>query len=229
MASDVWLIALDVAPAELETLTSLLDNDERAQVEHFRHVQDRTRFIARRGRLRQLLATYLGRPLTFDRNAYGKPSVRDGGDLRFNVSHSDGLALCVVGSVEMGCDVERRNPAHADPAVAERLFAPGEWRRFAALPEERRVEGFFNCWTRKEAFIKAIGLGVSLPLHSFEVSLAPGDAPALLSGGEGWSIASFEAAPGYQAALVAAGDAVSSMTRPREFSGDAARAAPAGF
>ncbi|MDB5738538.1 MAG: 4-phosphopantetheinyl transferase superfamily protein [Sphingomonas bacterium] len=226
MAIDVWLIALDVAPTEIAALAPLLDEEERTQAERFRHAQDRTRFIARRGRLRQLLATYLGRPPAFDRNAYGKPSVRGGGDLRFNVSHSDGLALCVVGEVELGCDIERRNPALADPDVAERLFAPGEWRCFAALPEDQRIEGFFNCWTRKEAFIKAIGLGVSHPLDSFEVSLAPGDTPALLGGGEGWSIASFEAAPGYQAALVTAGDAASSMTPPRRFSGDAARVAP---
>lgn len=205
---DVWLCALDGLP---DGLSGVIDEAEREQAACFRHERDRRRFIARRGQVRLLLSDYLesaAEAIRFGHNDHGKPFVRDGGDLHFNVSHSDGLALIVVArGIEIGCDLERRNPALADPGVARHLFAPAEWRRFEALPPDRRIEGFFNCWTRKEAFIKAIGLGMSYPLDAFEVSLAPGDTPALLRGGEGWSIHGFTPAPGYAAAIVAAGDA----------------------
>lgn len=226
----VWLFALDLAADRLTRLHRLLDTEERARAARFRHDRDRDRFVARRGQLRLLLAEEGAgdaAALRYTVNAYGKPALAGAGDPRFSLSHSAGLALCAVArGVEIGCDIAHGDPALADPAVAERLFAPGEWLTFAALPPEQRVAGFFNCWTRKEAFIKAIGKGVSHPLDSFEVTLAPGDPPRILSGGEGWSIASFEAAPGYRAALVAAGNAAPTMTPPRWFRGDAARAAP---
>ena len=227
---EIRLFRLDLPTDRIAGLTALLDDGERERARRFRHVRDRSRFIARRGLLRLLLAERgagNAATLRYTRNAYGKPALADRPDLRFNLSHSAGLALCVVAEdIEMGCDIERRDPELADPAVARRLFAPAERRAFEALPSDQRTEGFFNGWTRKEAFIKAIGLGVSHPLDSFEVTLTPGDPARIVSGGDGWSIASFEPAPGYQAALVAAGDAAASMSAPRWFSADAAPAGP---
>jgi 4'-phosphopantetheinyl transferase len=227
---DVWLMRLDLPDAQIASLADSLDNMERERAARFHFKRDRDRFIARRGQLRLLLdASGAGKAvaLRYTANAYGKLALADQVKLHFNLSHSADVALCAVAhNVALGCDIEYRDPDLADPEVARRLFAPGEWRRFAALPGEQRTEGFYNCWTRKEAFIKAIGLGVSHPLASFEVTLAPGKPAAILSGGEGWSIASFEPLPGYQAALVAQGDAAAAMSAPRWFSGDAARAAP---
>jgi 4'-phosphopantetheinyl transferase len=206
MAPRIVVQPLDGPPGAIPSLVATLDAVERARAAAFRHPRDRHRFIARRAWLRGLLAEALAcapGEIEFGQNAFGKPIVQGGGDLRFSVSHSDGLGLCAIAhGVEIGCDVERRNPALADPAVARSLFARAEVRALEALPPEDWVEGFFNCWTRKEAFVKAIGQGLSYPLSIFEVSVRPGEPPALLCGGAGWSVQSFQPAPGYQAAVV---------------------------
>jgi 4'-phosphopantetheinyl transferase len=206
MAPRIVAQPLDGSPGAIPALAATLDAGELARAAAFRHPRDRDRFIARRAWLRGLLAEELGctpGEIAFDQNAFGKPIVRDGDDLRFSVSHSDGLGLCAIAhGTELGCDVERLNPALADPAVARSLFARAEVRALEALPPEEWVEGFFNCWTRKEAFVKAIGQGLSYPLSIFEVSVRPGAPAALLCGGGGWSVQSFQPAPGYQAAVV---------------------------
>jgi 4'-phosphopantetheinyl transferase len=220
------LMNLDLPADHIAALASLLDDAERTRAARFRFARDRDRFIARRGQLRLLLAEHgAGDPaaIRYTENAYGKPALADRPDLRFNLSHSAGLALCAVATGgEVGCDIEWRDPELADAQVAKRLFGPGEWSAFEALPAAQRTAGFFNCWTRKEAFIKAIGLGVSHPLDSFEVTLVPGDPARIVSGGDGWGLASFEPAPGYQAALVAPGNIAAPA--PRWFSADAAPA-----
>jgi 4'-phosphopantetheinyl transferase len=109
----------------------------------------------------------------------------------------------VIGcGVEVGCDIEWRDPDLACPAVADRLFSPDERTALASLSGTAWVEGFFNCWTRKEAYVKALGLGLSYPLHAFSVSVAPGEPARLIDANPGWSLSSFEPASGYQAALV---------------------------
>ena len=102
----------------------------------------------------------------------------------------------------LGCDIEWRNPELACPKVAERLFAPDEYEALCALPPDQWVAGFFNCWTRKEAYVKALGLGLSYPLDAFTVSVAPGEPACFTSDEKGWTLTSFEPMPGYQAALV---------------------------
>ena len=102
----------------------------------------------------------------------------------------------------IGCDIEWRNPELACPRVAQRLFAAEEYATLTALPSEQWIAGFYNCWTRKEAYVKALGLGLSHPLDAFTVSVAPGEPARFTSGEPGWILASFEPAPGYQAALV---------------------------
>jgi 4'-phosphopantetheinyl transferase len=102
---------------------------------------------------------------------------------------------------EIGCDIEWRRPGLAREEVAERFFSDRELQSLRAVPHNRWVEAFFNCWTRKEAFIKALGFGVSYPLKSFDVSLVPGEPPALLRGPLGWSLRSFEPLDGLQAAI----------------------------
>lgn len=228
----LWLLRLDLPSGQLASLADLLDPIERDRAARFRFARDRERFIARRGQLRLLLGAAGGgdaATIRYTMNPYGKPMLANRPDLHFNLSHSGAVALCAVADgIAIGCDIERRDPALADPAVAERLFAPGERHTFAALPADRRVEGFFNCWTRKEAFIKAIGLGVSHPLDGFEVTLAPGEPARIVSGGDGWGLASFAPLPGYQAALVAQGEGAPILSTPRWFSVDAAPGSPAG-
>ena len=212
MILGVRLFALDLSDAAIDALGELLDPAEQAQAARFRFDRDRCRFIARRGQLRRLLAHYLDRPapdLAFTTGAFGKPALRDGGALAFNLSSSGGIGLCVVAcGIEVGCDIERRDAALADRTIADRLFAPAERAALAALPAERWAEGFFDCWTRKEAFVKALGSGLAHPLHDFTVSVEPGAPAVLRKPARGWSLHAFAPLPGYHAAVAVAGEGV---------------------
>lgn len=203
---DLALFDLDLAPKMLTEHRAYLDAGERARAAAFKFDRDRDRFIARRGQLRVRLAQEVGESpfdLRIDTDPNRKPFLTDYPDLHFNLSHSRGLALCAMGrGVTVGCDIEWRNHELACRQVADRLFAPGERADLAALPEDQWVEGFFHCWTRKEAYVKALGLGLSYPLDAFRVSVAPGEPARLIEAQPGWSLSSFEPAPGYQAALV---------------------------
>lgn len=202
-AYEVALFDLDVSPAALADFRAVLDPAECERAAQFRLPRDRHRYIARHGQLRVLLAERTGEPPSALRIAvddHGKPFLRDYPGIHFNLSHSHGRALVAVGRDPIGCDIEWLNPELACRSVAERLFAPGECAALDTLPPEQWVAGFYNCWTRKEAFVKAIGLGLSYPLHAFEVSV--GEAATFVSGGAGWSLTSFEPVSGFQAALV---------------------------
>lgn len=205
---DVHWIDLDATTPDLGHWHDMLDSEERAQALRFRFDRDRRRYIVRHGWLRELLSRRLERSpreLRFSRNRFGKPSL-PGRNPRFNLSRSAGKALCVIApGLELGCDLELRNPELATNAVAERFFSPREQIWLSSLPVDRWVEGFFNCWTRKEAYLKARGLGLSYPLDAFDVSLSPEEPSRLMRGCEGWSVQSFEPAPGFAAAVVAEG------------------------
>lgn len=201
---ETHLALLDVDSAERKNYETALRPDELARAAQFYCSIDAERYIVRRGKLRELLARRLGcapRDVPLNCSSFGKPSVK-GTDLRFNLSHSGGVALYVFArDAEIGCDIEWRRPDFAREAVAERFFSARELQSLRAVPRSRWVEAFFNCWTRKEAFIKALGLGVSYPLQAFDVSLAPGEPAALLRGPLGWLLRSFEPFDGLQAAI----------------------------
>lgn len=206
----VWAAELDRPDAELGALWETLSADERERAERFRFERDRRRFIAARGTLRALLSLYLpARPETFlfTHNAYGKPALSDGA-LSFNVSHSHTLALVALTQAgPLGVDVEQARADFATLSIAEQFFSPAEVAALRALPEAERVEAFFNCWTRKEAFVKALGEGLSFPLKAFDVSLRPGEPAALLhvdgdpEAASRWHIRALSPASGYVAAL----------------------------
>lgn len=205
---DVEWIDLDAATPDLGYWHDMLDDTERAEARRFRFERDRRHYIVRHGWLRELLSCRLERPpreIRFFRNSFGKPSLAEG-NLEFNLSFSAGKALCVIArGVELGCDLELRDPSLASDSIAERFFSLFERNCLSSLPTHQWLEGFFNCWTRKEAYIKARGLGLSCPLDTFDVSLAPGEPARLMRGCEGWSVQSFEPAPGFTAAVVAEG------------------------
>jgi 4'-phosphopantetheinyl transferase len=132
--------------------------------------------------------------------------------LRFNVSHSQDLALFAFSVArELGVDVERMDPAVASERIPEHFFSPGECAALRALPTEQQPEAFFACWTRKEAYIKAKGKGMAIRLDQFDVSLVPGEAAALLKTAEGpreacrWSLHALSPAPGFAGALAVEG------------------------
>jgi 4'-phosphopantetheinyl transferase len=206
---EAWWADLDAVREDPGEIQATLDVRERERMARLRVEEDRRRYGVRHLLLRRLLATYVGeRPaaLRFTLNPYGKPALAGGG-LRFNASSSGRVALYVVSrDREVGCDVERRRAGFAGDAVAEQFFSPAEREALRALGPGRRLAAFFDCWTRKEAYVKARGLGLSLPLDSFDVSIAPDRPAALLRAGEGWSIRAFRLAARHHACVAAEGD-----------------------
>ena len=184
----VWRIFLAKIASYLPSLQQTLSDDELTKAERFHFQKDRTQFMVSRGALRAILSQYLDinpRALRFDYNPYGKPSliVEQGGDtLRFNLSHSHEVALiAITKNREIGVDIERLDANFPYQQIAERFFSPLENAVLRSLPEHIQPKAFFACWTRKEAYIKAVGKGLSIPLDCFDVTLAPGEPAALLN------------------------------------------------
>jgi 4'-phosphopantetheinyl transferase len=214
----VWRASLDLPSADVQSLLAILSEEERARAQRFRSTRDGQRSIASRGLLRLLLARYLAADpsrIRFRYNREGKPKLADeavGRNLRFNVSHSQGLALfAFTRGHELGVDLERMDRAVSRERIPEHFFSPRECAALRALPVEQQPEAFFACWTRKEAYIKAKGKGLAIRLDQFDVSLAPGEPAALLETAEGsrealrWSLHTLSAAPGYAGALAIEG------------------------
>jgi len=212
----VWRASLD-QPALLADFFATLSPDEQKRAARFHFQKDREHYTAARGLLRAILSRYLKldpADLAFGYSSYGKPYLAgeqpDG--VRFNISHSHGLALLAFArGRDLGVDVEFVRPDIAEEEIAERFFSAAEVAALRALPASRQAEGFFNCWTRKEAYIKARGEGLSLPLDQFDVSLAPGEPAALLctrvavNDASRWSMVKLKPGAGFKAALVVEG------------------------
>lgn len=212
----VFAADLDLARAGKAFLPSWLSPDEQERASRFHFERDRRRFMAARGLLRGLLGRYCEREPSTLRFAYGprgKPSLlAPAGSLRFNLSHSGGLALfAFVREVELGVDLEQERPVPEAASIAERYFSRRENADLRSLAEPERSRAFFRCWTRKEAFIKATGDGLSRSLDAFDVTLAPGE-PARLVRVEGepalagrfW-LQDLEVSAGFAAALASEG------------------------
>lgn len=201
----LWQVALD-QPAEAITLS----DDEQARAARFVFERDRRRYVAARSALRAILAPYLSiRPdaLRFQYNEHGKPAVPNTA-VQFNLSHSHELALvAVTREAEVGVDVEHLRPVDDLAALAARNFSARENARWATVAPAQQRHAFFNAWTRKEAYLKALGSGLAVPLDEFDVSLAPDEPAALLAvrGAEDeaahWTLHAFTPAPGYVGAV----------------------------
>ncbi len=215
----VWRVALNIKESRIQSLRRTLTADERARAERFHFQKDRDQFTVARGALRVILGRYLDvepSRLRFSYSPYGKPSLSresGAGDLSFNLSHAGEMALyAVTRGREIGIDVERIRTDFASEQIAERFFSPREVAVLRALSGKMQPQAFFNCWTRKEAYIKARGEGLSLPLDQFDVSLVPGQMAALLStSGDPqeafrWSLREVAPAAGYVAAFAVEGD-----------------------
>lgn len=183
----VWRATLDRTPSQIQSFLHNLAADEQARAERFYFERDREHFIVARGVLRAILGGYLNRApesLSFCYSSHGKPALvgePDGEAIRFSVSHSHGVALyAVTRGREVGIDLEHIRFDVAVAEIAERFFSSREVATLRSLPTEAQRQAFFRCWTRKEAYIKARGEGLSLPLDEFDVSLAPGEPAALL-------------------------------------------------
>jgi 4'-phosphopantetheinyl transferase len=217
-AVHVWCAALDRA-ADWTAFRSTLSADERDRADRFYFERDRRRYTCARAILRRLLARYLDvdpRAIAFQYGPHGKPALSGpfAGALTFNVSHSGEVAmLAIARGIELGVDVEQVRDMPDAEEIATRFFSPREVARLLSLPESARNAAFFSCWTRKEAYLKALGSGLARPLDEFDVTFAPGEPPRLTvpddnDEGKRWTIHELTPADGYAAALVTDGIAV---------------------
>ncbi|MGB3388148.1 MAG: 4'-phosphopantetheinyl transferase superfamily protein [Pseudaminobacter sp.] len=208
---DVWCWDLDRPEGELAGLRPLLSQDEQDRAARFVFERDSNRYIAGRAILRRILGRYLAREaagLRFCYNEFGKPRLADASSLHFNLSHAGGVAaLAISDRHEIGIDAEEKKPLKED--IARRFFSAAEYGALRGLSGQDYVEAFFRCWTRKEAFVKAHGAGLSLDLASFDVSLLEGEAPRLLRLGDDatasaqWRLANVHVRPHLAGALAA--------------------------
>lgn len=198
VAVDLWQWRLD-APNPRD-----LSEDELVRADRFVFARDRDRYIAGRARLRQILGQYLFQPadrIVFSYGPFGRPEVAG---VSFNLSHTGDLAsLAVAQEIAIGVDIEVVRPI--DLAVAEAHFAPAEVQALMALSQSDQTAAFYRCWTRKEAYLKAIGTGLSTDLASFTVTMGPNEPSRLINcaggGAANWSLHDFTPAPGIAGAL----------------------------
>ena len=209
----VWFVDLSDELA-VNQCVNLLSEDEKERAAKFRFEKDRLYFIIARGVLRQILGLYLSEKpdtIQFEYGEYGKPFLPKN-TLQFNLSHVGEIALIALTKKDIiGIDVEVINRKIEIENIAKHFFAKGEIDCLMSLPKAQRHEAFFNCWTRKEAFIKATGDGLSFPLDQFEVSLKPNEKAELLATyfnekeHEKWSLFDLKMKEGYKAALAVKG------------------------
>ena len=210
----VWRVELNQPEPLLEKFRETLEEQELDRASRFHFEKHRRHFTAGRGVLRQLLSQYLGtkpEQLRLSYGAYGKPALNGehkDSRLRFNMSHSHEVALFAFAEDrELGVDVEHIRTDFASEEVARRFFSRREVETFNALPQHDQVAAFFKCWTRKEAFIKVIGKGLSQPLDKFDVTLGQPAALLWVSGDDAsrWSLYDLEVGGDYAGALAVEG------------------------
>lgn len=216
----VWRTSLEQPEEIIAQLQRHLSADEAARVRRFCFEKDRRHWIVARGLLRSLLGQYLDlKPslLEFRYNVHGKPFIKHpatGSAFHFNLSHSAGLAVyAFIYTRSVGVDVQytRRKPKVDCEKMARFQFSLSEYQALCLLPADMREQAFYQCWTRKEAYVKARGRGMSLPLDQFDVAFLPGDRPALLVSREDpgevarWTFQELTCGADYAGALVVEG------------------------
>ncbi len=210
----IWAVQTQASLADQVKYLSLLSSHERERWRSMHRMQTRTTFLTTRGALRCLLGRYLNRPpedLQFRYGARGKPHLANDGmrTIHFNVSHSQGLAVIAISrSSALGVDVEKYRSNLQFTGIARRFFSATENRALETLPEAKRIKAFFDCWTCKEAYTKATGLGLATPLDQISVSLRHDTSPQLIATPEGsglkgeWQLRALYPTPKYASALV---------------------------
>ncbi len=216
----IWRLRLDWPDEAVTRMAAVLAPDERERAGRFVFDRDRRRYTLARGQLRQILGVRLGiaaEAVRFAYGPYGKPRLAGvEGGLEFNLAHSADLGLLGIGEGRpIGIDLEYQRGGIDLEGIARRFFAPGEVARWGALRAAERPAAFYRCWTRKEAYLKAHGAGLSVALDSFEVTFAAEDRPRLVWAADAaalnWELFEVEAPAGFTAA-----GAVAAEERPVE-------------
>jgi 4'-phosphopantetheinyl transferase len=213
----LWCFSLDVDEAERVDLARLLSAEEQARAARFHSEEHSRRFVVAHARLRQQLSVLLEADpacVTLAQGEHGKPclaGVHGAAGLEFNLSHSGSLGLLGwARGRAIGVDIELWRVVSDEAALARRFFSHSENAAYAMLAPHQRTPAFFDCWTRKEAYVKATGQGLRLPLHSFDVSLGEGVEARVLrqsaiGDGRSWSLAALQSGHGVSAAAVVEG------------------------
>ncbi len=209
----IWLADLNELSQNEQMFYEFLSIDEQIRASDYKFARDRTNFICARGVLRSIISKYLKvrpRDLNFSYNVFGKPYLHDIHNtekISFNLSHADGLAIYIISkSLEVGIDLERIKPINNLAELIINTFSKKEVENFYTIPEHDRLAAFYRCWTRKEAYIKALGTGLSYPLNQFSVSLCQNQPTKILHVGAGdipsnCTILSIDCIDNYQAAF----------------------------
>ena len=223
----VWTAWIPASRASVSALAGLLSADEQVRAARFIRSEDRDSYVVAHGILRRLLGGYLAAPpagLSFFTRDFGKPAlvpVAGRPSLAFNLAHSgDAILVAVTAGCEVGVDVEQIRPDLDMTALAQTHFSAPEVAALKAMPPEERTAGFFRCWTRKEAYLKARGDGLGFPLDKFSVAFGRETEPEILWASDDpmardrWSVHDLSVGPGYAGAVVCAGRAIRLVARP---------------
>lgn len=207
---NLWYACIDSFTKDVFHLSELLNEEELRKANCIKSIKDRNNCIITLVLLKKLLGYYLDKlpsEIILSYTKYNKPYLKHC-DLKFNLSHSGNLLLIGVAlNYDIGVDVEKTEYFPEMDGVAKNFFSNYEYQSFIRLNEDQKIEGFFNCWTRKEAFIKAIGSGLSYSLKEFDVTLIPEEEARLIkvkndeTEGESWSLFSFDIMSNYKAAV----------------------------
>jgi 4'-phosphopantetheinyl transferase len=220
----VWPLRLDLPEGARQRLEAVLSFGELARARRLVRASDSARFVSAHGLLRLVLSSYVGtgpRDIELEEGPGGKPCLADSAGPRFNLSHAGSLGLVAVSARrEVGVDIEEIRDVGDVQDLARRCFSPAERAALAAVAPPMRRQAFFAGWTRKEAFLKAVGDGLRRRLDSFDVALTPGEPARLLrvdgapGAAERCALRALEPAPGYVAAVAALGAALAIRRRP---------------
>jgi 4'-phosphopantetheinyl transferase len=217
--TDIWLIYIPDVVNYSPYYEQLLVNEEKEKANHFVFLKDKLRYVITHGILRLLLSDYLNlssRQIVLKNNSYGKPYLSTENhpeSLFFNLSHSNlGIVLAFAKSMDLGIDLEfvKKDIPFLD--IAKHFFSQFEYQELLSTPEISRIQAFYHGWTRKEAFIKAKGKGLSIPLDSFDVSISQGKQPAILRSSDdpmdlkNWKLFDLDTWPDYTSALCIEGE-----------------------
>lgn len=208
----IWLISFEKLASKYDDFYSMLSSDEIERAHQFHFAKDRNSFVITRGALKTLISRYLSIKLdqiSFQYNKYGKPALLiEDCDFEFNVSHSGDYGLIAIGrNNALGVDIEEIKKDMDLMEMAQQIFSDSEYQQLIQLPETERFQAFFSGWTRKEAYIKGDGKGLSIPLKSFNVSLVHTEQPILLAtnhdaqASNHWSIYDINTPENYAGAL----------------------------
>jgi len=205
----VWVAAVDAVLDNRPGFVSVLSNEERERAGKFLREVDSRRYSAVRALLRHLLGDYIGRDpgkVRFAYNAYGKPELADSSEriVNFSVSHSGDLGLFgFVRRCRIGVDIEHIRPDINMQQLAKRWFSKNEFEKLETLPPDQQLDAFFRCWTRKEAYLKGRGEGITHGLDRFEVTLGPSEPVTILHADDDadvsrrWTLEHLTPQPGY--------------------------------